>query len=656
MTDAEGPRRNSHVGFALVAFTLVLLARLPVLIAHQDTWYAFEVHSGTIARAILDRVPLDWAHLPIVPHIRGGVLFGLLLVPFYALLPTSAFVMKLLPLLWNAASIAMLVLLFRRTVNRTAAIAATLLFVFAPPMLCKLSVVGLGSHLESMLFFVLALTIVARATRFGLSKSFGLGCVVGAAGFFHLQALLPALLVLALATPALLRSGPRAIGLCVLGIALCAAPSWIFAGGNRGLLFASLGSKHEAAPNSPDDEGYNPPPPRKLVDLVRHDYAYALEFGDVSSDHGVAIGFVFASIGFAFALAALLREGAAIRLFVFSLLRGEPHSPPLSLFFATHIVGIVLLYLVSHAHHQEEIAAGLTNRHLAPVFFSALALMGLGIGRIGMLEASPARGLLVALLLSTPSIAALPSIARFTPANSEPLRGECYEWFIGQIEPATRSRPESLLACLQACDRGDSTFAPLRFRIPFAPPADGNPNVAREAKDWTKVPTRVRPYAAVDSGRRLAGRVDQILDPKLRGTLDSMDPDLSAWFFRGVGLGIEPPRMVDPNASQENFHKRLLRILRAKDGAAATPILEGFGFQLGSVFEPYNANLREQWMELEFIPTEHRDALYRGLAWGTRQRYLTPPTTIPAGLAVLDLIPTANRAAFERAFTGLDRP
>ena len=67
-----GPRRH---GLLVLAFGLaVLLARLAVALAHQDTWYPFEIHSGTIARALLDGLELEVATLPIVPAPKCSVI------------------------------------------------------------------------------------------------------------------------------------------------------------------------------------------------------------------------------------------------------------------------------------------------------------------------------------------------------------------------------------------------------------------------------------------------------------------------------------------------------------------------------------------------------------------------------------------------------
>ncbi|MBM3985461.1 MAG: hypothetical protein FJ296_07220 [Planctomycetes bacterium] len=251
-------------------FVATLALRLPVLLAHLDTWFVFEVHSGTIAMALADGLDLEWATLPIISHVRGNVVNALLLVPIYAAFGASSLTMKLVPLLWHAATVALLVHLLARHAGRFAAVAAGSFLVLGPPVLQKLSLIGLSSHLESMLPFLLALwpwLHMTSSRRFGAAPAFALGAASGCAAFFHVQALLPCLVLIGLLllaeAPALF---PRGLLALLAGFALGAAPSLAFEGGGLQVIQASLeaGTAGEAAGLAGDVDGPQRAPLAKL--------------------------------------------------------------------------------------------------------------------------------------------------------------------------------------------------------------------------------------------------------------------------------------------------------------------------------------------------------------------------------------------------------
>lgn len=655
-TATESNRASPRKVFLLAAlcFVTILIVRWPVMIAHQDTWYPFEVHAGTIALSLLDGVELDVAKLPIVPHARGCVLFGVLLAPFYAVFGASAVLMKSLPLVWHATTIALLVALFLRAGKRGAALAAAILFAFAPPMLAKLSTIGLSSHLESMLFFVGAIACVrALATSRSARSALGLGLVVGGAGFFHLQSLLPCLLMLALSLPALRAAGPRAMAATILGIALGGAPSFCFSGGNLALLGVSLGSAAAQDVADADAPGANPRPLPKLRDLVVHDFAYALEYGELG-EVGAWIGGGFAAAIVILGLLGAWRERGAISSFLRALPRKASEAPPLALCFLLHAAGVIALYLFSHARHQEEIGAGLTNRHLAPVYFSCLAAAALGIGSL-----RKPLGIAVSFLLALPGIFALGSIA--TPSEAQRLthRGECYEWYVAQLHPDSRANPEQAAALVERIDRGDERFRPLRFRLNLLPPSVGASENAltfgKRLKAIDELSQNVRNYAYVDLGRRAAPAI-LVFDESWAAAFAEIDTAERAWALRGIGLGIEPPRLNIRARGGTELAPRLRRLLRQAAPADADAILEGLGFQLGAVFEPYNVNLRSRMAKLDFLPADRAPALWRGIGWGAAQRYLVPPTAAPQGLVLFEFVPASSRNAFLDAFTGRTSP
>jgi len=219
----------------VLAFLLATIAaRLPMAAARADTWAPYEVHSGTIAQALLDGLDVSIERLPIQAHIRGSAFMGYALAPLYALFGASSLVMKLAPLLWHALTIALLVYALDRFASRRAAITAGLLTLFGPPMFAKLSVLGYSSHMESSLPFVLALIpfgalLIERRREVWRYALFGL--TVGLAHTWHVQALLPCAVLAGLVV---LHENKRLLGARGLalaaGIALGAWPSFYFLG------------------------------------------------------------------------------------------------------------------------------------------------------------------------------------------------------------------------------------------------------------------------------------------------------------------------------------------------------------------------------------------------------------------------------------------
>jgi hypothetical protein len=616
---------------ALVCGLAVLAARLPVALAHQDTWYPFEVHAGTIACALLDGVDLDLARLPIVAHIRGSVLFGLLLVPLYALGGASSLTLKLLPTLWHAGTVALLAGLLARYHSRRAAWCAGLLFLCAPPMLQKLSVLGLASHLESALPTLCTWGAWLAWTRDGATRGRALrfGAALGCSAFFHLQALLPSLLLLGLLV---LRERARlwsAHGLWLSGAALlCGAPAFLFDGGAAVLLFSGVFTEDSGAAG--DVGGF-----AKLARLAGGDLARALEFGGSAPPLDAWLGPLFVAgmaLGALCGFAALRQHG-----------RG-------TLFFPLHALLVAALYAASNLGVVEELGTGATNRHLAPMLVSLLAFAASGavVARVGT-----ATVLVVAAL----GAAGYPAVVRGSASARTPQRGECYEWFVRQLANPARGDAQSFAELLERIDRGDERLRPLRFAAPLT-------GLESRAQALLEAPAATDP-GALDLaqrlewsalGRHLSGRVDALAVAARDGHLDALTPRAREALMHGVGLALQPPRARLGLEAVHAFVATLQEHLAQFSATDARAMLEGYGAQIGQVFDPYNRNLARTVQLHAALQTPHAEAFGRGLGWGARQRYLRPPTSLPAGLALPSLLNARARAAFESAFTGRELP
>lgn len=668
---ARGPVRTRGAGRSGVRLPLLFLvatlaARLPVLLAHLDTWFPFEVHCGTIAVALTDGLDLDWATLPIIGHIRGNVVNGLLLVPLYAAFGASAPVMKLVPLAWHAVTVALLVHLLARHAGRRAAVAAGVLFVLGPPALQKLSVLGLASHLESMLFFLLALWPWLEMTsrrRCGPVPAFLFGAAVGCAGFFHVQALLPCLvllgLLLAAELPALLPWGLPAL---VAGLALCAAPALAFDGGGLHVLEASLSVGLAEEDAAGDAAGGSRTPLGKLAGLARSGLADSLEYSDLPGPAGRALGVAVAALLAAGAALAAWQERRAIADLARRVLLRRPGRPPGPVPpLALHVLLLLASYAVSHAFTQTTNTSGMANRHLAPLWFSLLALAGLALGRLadaGRLRL--ARGLLAALAL--PGAAGLVAASLAPPGARLAQRGECYEWFRSQLVHASGGRETpATVELIARVDRGDPRFRNLRFRVCLVRTPLDDPHVLEKERLLRRVmPPEVALFAATHLGRQLAaqfmaygsgGTLPRLRDPQALREVDALPARDEAALLHGVGLELEPPRIGEDPSRADRFLQRLTSLLHRLPPRQGALVAEGYGFGRGAVFDPHSQQARHVLRLHERLPPDLQDAFYTGLGWGIRQRYLDPPGHLPEGLPATDCIPPNRLAAFERGFT-----
>jgi hypothetical protein len=646
-------------------FLLVAAARLPVLLAHLDTWYPFEVHCGTIATALADGVAVDWATLPIVSHARGNVVFGLLLMPLYDVFGASSLTMKLVPLLWHAATAALLVALLARYVNRFAALAAGLLLVFAPPAFAKLSVLGLASHMESTLPFLLALGAWLHMTterRFGPLACFAFGAAVGFAAFFHVQALLLCLVLLGL----LLLAEPRALGArgvlaLALGFGLCAAPSLAFEGGTLEIVQASLGSGagEAAAPGTPG-------PLDKVAGLLGGGFTASLEYGELDGPLGSALGVLAtgALFGLALLAAGLHRQQVADLLArVVRRRESAPPGPVPPLLLYTLV--LVAAFAVSHADVSPHVGTGAANRYIAPLQFTLLVLAAIALGALAARgKKTAAAGLLVLAVL--PGALALPAISTATPATALPQRGECYEWFSAQLAHAGEGRCPSEIADLIArIDRGDPRFRTLRFRVNLVTtPLRDERFLEKEQRAWAAWSRDATFYALTSLGNALGNQLKAsnwgpregvlLRDPTFWRKLDRMDELEATALLHGIGLALTPPqRLLQDNPRRlDTFLASIDGLLRNLPPRFSRSIAEGYGFMLGSNFDPYNLAMHELVTGQSKLSEPVLDPVCTGLGWGARQRYVTPPRAVPEGLALLDCVPVAHRDAFALAFTG----
>ncbi len=646
----------SRAKLSLLFLLLTVAARLPVLLAHDDAWQSFEVHTGNLAQGFLDGLDMKIERMPAMPHNRGNAPSALLLAPFYAVLGPTAFAMKLFPVLWHAFTVLLLVALFDRFFNRRAAWACGWLLVLAPPMFTKLSVLGYASHMEATLFMALplwpffAITLEGKAD---MRRYLGFGLATGAAGFFHLQALLFCLGLFVL----LIIQRPRATltkGLLAgaLGMAITGGPSFLFPGGNVDYVSKAL-FKDKPPATAPDADRVE-----KLQNFFEGGAVEALDFGEAGERAGVILGSLWLAALLAACATAVWDERARLaQLFrrVFTFRAGE--VSPLAVFVFHPFAVLALFFMTSMSLNLGNLGSGNENRRLVPVVFSLLLLAAAGLGGTGRRPAPSRgrRGVLVLLILV--GAAGLVATGRPNPAAAIPQRGEAYEWFSVHLAHHTGGDPDALVDTILELDRGDLRFATLRYTVGYPGLAVNRPgDLAREGRLLLNGDTPHVLFRATAVGRALGARRTAAASPSLTAMLDTLTPTLRAAVLHGLGLGLPKMRPGGQPVAYRRAQRQLLDELQGWSPADRSAILEGYAFPRGFSLMPYIPALLQPLTDFAALPEPVRDAFMRGFGWGYRQRWLQVPDAVPDELAILQAVPDLGRRALIEGLIGSNLP
>lgn len=644
----------SRTQLSLLFLLLTVAARLPVLLSYADAWQTFEIHTGNIALGFLDGIDMNVDRIPAMPHNRGNALAGLMLAPFYAVFGPTAFVMKLFTVLWHAFTVMLIVGLLDRFFNRRAAVAGGLLFVFAPPMFVKLSVLAYASHMEATLFMVLGLIPFLAITMEGkadVRRYLFFGLAIGAAAFYHLQSLLFCLGLFAL----LVIQRPRETltkGLLAgaLGLVITGGASLLFAGGNIDYVAGALFS------DKPAPAALGPTRLDNLQVFLEGGAVEALDFGEAGAELGTVLGAAWLALLLLACATALWDDRVRVanlfrRVFRF---RDAELSPVIAL--ACHPLAVLTLFFVSSMQLKlGHLGSGYENRRLVPVLFSMFLLAAVGLGGRAV---SVARWRSVALLLlALIGAAGLAATGRPNPASSIPQRGEAYEWFKVHLTNHTEGDPDRMVDTIVEFDRGDLRFASLRYTVHY--PGMRNPGAdefAIEARLLVKAELPDALFRATALGRAIGARGDITPTPALTALLDSLSPPLRAAVLHGIGLGLPRLRPAGQLVAYLRGLRKVRLDLAAWEPADGVRIIEGFGFTRGFTLLPYSVALFRPLSDVATFPTVLRDAFMRGFGWGYRQRWLEVPDEVPEELAILQAVPGPGREALIDGLIGDSLP
>jgi len=608
----------------LVGFAVVAGARALVAASRLDDFRGEELYQGSFAQALLSGLPLDPGHLPVIVHLRGSVVFGVLAAPLYALLGASYAALKVLAVLWSGLAGGLLATCAERALGGRAGLLAALCAAFFPPAFQMVDASAFGSHLDSLVPTLAALAVVlARPAPLGLGRAALLGLALGAGAFFSLQCIVAAPAVVAAWWALDPRCWRRPASLGILCGALPAAAIPLVS------TSTTLVTKPMSAHLLPEGLGGAL---ARVGDLARGDLVRSLLF-EVAG--GAWLGFVYA--------AALL---CAWLLLLPRLRRREP----LAVFAALHPLLLIGAFAASDFELNFAVRLnGMGSRYLMPMMPALAAALVLGAETLRARSALAAR-----LLLAAPLLAGAVGFACLLDPRPlfdlPPRSGTNFPFFEAHILYAAPD-PAGRIAWARSIDPDWDAYRPLLFSFVAAeagPP--GPPAVA----DWKRVGALapdVRPYALVALGERAASAPDV---GRIAQALASVPPVLSPtearWFRLGVGRGILQaglPEVAQKGGSNAGLYRALAALSAAGQGEVAL----GAGLQLGRLFTPYNENIRNGLQGLPVLDQDLRARFLFGLGLGWRLRFreaaYAPPE--PEKAALERLLEPADRTAFRAA-------
>ncbi|MFT7464714.1 MAG: hypothetical protein ACI9EF_003072 [Pseudohongiellaceae bacterium] len=653
--------RRSLVWLPVLAAVAVALARLPVLLAHQDSHFPFELFSGSVAAALIDGLHLDLPTLTVIPHIRGGPLFGVLAAPLFVLLGETLLVLKLVPLLWHALAAGLTVLLLHLAVGRSAARVGTCLLICATPLIAKLSVLGLASHLESAVPSLWALLVWCPlvAGRWEGRLAHGLfGLALGFGSFFHLQSLLLCLILLGLLA---LRHPRRLWFRCLpllLGVVIGVLPQLLFQAADFEVGQTLMGKVSRQTPAH-----FAPGPygevcafgwENKATGLAMHGLAPVLEFDAESPLLRKLLSYGYSTallVGAAWAVWRSRRPLADLLRKPFS---SGGVAPDLTVALILHCCAVGLLFVISGIQVELWfVGTGLAGRRLAPLCMSLVILASIGLARREERPRWPFQYLLIAVLLICGTVGTVLA-SQGTEAARLTHRGERYEWFGRQLEHEVEGDPRQMIELIRRIDRGDFRFAHMRFSVRGFGLKSESPLQSQVREARKALPLRLGPMFALNAlGRRWGEDVKLLQMLRVDKVIATLLPVERRAFLHGIGQGLmlywsRPSVSATPGV----IHPLLPYLANNLPKRWAGVIFEGMGFSRGQVYDPYNHYMAREIGELGQLNPRLKKPLLRGFGWGHRQRYVVPPVTLPDGLPLVEQLSPEDLEAYLEGYLG----
>jgi hypothetical protein len=661
--------------------TLLALCLRALLAASRLDELELERYNANLGWALLHGLPLDTSQLPVIPHLRGSVVFGVLLVPLLWLCGPSLLALKALAVLWGAWIVGLTSALAERHLGRPAGLLASVLALLATPAMACVDVLALGSHVDSIVFILLPLWWSGKPHR-GLWAATVYGLLLGLGLLFSMQfwVALPAIVAFWWFTGQ--PEAPRPLGLRLAKLSLCAllaAPS---------ILLIPFLTRRATLVNRPIADRILPDgfgaAFERLWDLLSQDLRRSWLFEEQGLAWVSYALYAWMVLGALFAIARvcgapLIRRtdpawAGPRRLWVFALL---------------HVGGLSAAYAISDFRlNFEGTADGMGSRYLMPIW---PALAFLAAAPLAAWRGRPAPAWLSGLSL----LAALPLAAAWWPllhpsrSLDQPpvLATEMYA-FHAHLRRATPDDPAARWGWIRRLDPNWPAWTPLAYGGDFAPPAGtALEGLRSELQRAQALEGELRQASLSGLGRALAeahrerqvrglrypplaaGLPGAELGRRIAAEAQSFTDADFLWYSAGAGRALAPlligETLVVRQLTRDGKAARVGRYRPLDEGwawLAAWPergraaLALGLGFQLGLRLSPYDPSADAVLAGLAAVPAAEQEPLFRGLWAGYRMRFIEASYRPPRGLRALEKLPPQGRAAVEAALRAASEP
>jgi hypothetical protein len=622
---------------AWVAVLLTLLVRAVVACSRLDE-LELELYGGSFAQALLQGMPLDPERLPIIVHLRGSVLFGLLLAPLFWLLGPTLVAVKVLAVGWSLGTAALFAWVLERRGGRAAGLAGALLLALAPPFFQMVDVLALGSHGETLLPIWAALGFLI-ARRGGVPKRpWELACAGFLLGFgvwFSLQFVVALPALVAAWFLAWRQEGGRVANWFQAPLRTARAGFWMLLGLLPPAAAIPYVTRTLQWVNRPAEEQFLPAGFSgvftKIYDFLWNDLRGALLFDENGGAWASWLLLAAAGLGLVLLWPRLIRREAK---------SGALAPSPLAVFVLLH----PLLFLGAYGATDFVVdfyntLDGMGSRYLMPATPAVLAWVALAVCRlVGRGQRPLAWGLLAAGAL--PGLAGVVALSDPLPGlRQPPAFGARPFYFLFHLTYASQGDPLKYAEWAGRLDPNWPALRPLLYRVPLGRALDqtGDPYAAAAAIVARRSqPAEVAPYQLAEIGRLLVEQVELFGQPA--SYLSANFANLSQLAQHGKISQEECERVVHGafqhlvmfgggRAIKNGGSSPYAYLLLAQTPAELRPIAaDGLGFMTGVRFAPYDRGFAENLRLLkttpELLPTELREPFFFSLGLGCRFRFI----------------------------------
>ncbi|QDU67260.1 hypothetical protein [Engelhardtia mirabilis] len=612
-----------------------------------------ERYSATFAWALLNGVELNPERLPIIAHLRGSVVFGLLLVPLLAVGGPTLVMVKTLAVGFSGLSAGLVAYLSGRHLGLLAGITAALLLAFGPPAFQMVDVLALGSHADTIPFVLAPLAVILAGrpgTPLSTKAHLALGLLIGAGLFFSMQVWVAAP---AVAAAWWCRDRRFLLNWRLALAALTAAPL---------IALIPVVTRSATVVNKPMASRFEDGGPLAMAGKL----AEAVTVDLPGSWLYVQFGASWA--GWLLTLACAAAGLYALIGFPWSkLLPRRPHpstDQALVLYSLLHVAALLGAYSITDFRvNIDAWLDGMGSRYFFPILPALLFLVA---NLVRSLPRAAAIG--TTCVLSVGGIAGVAPLIHLGVGSSQPpILATEFGLFLDHL---AYSEPDDLDRRLALVDRVDPDWAEVRPMMhieTFAPPERVTPaslpkllaHVARHSPEVAEFELCVIGFygtqGAAENGPSAAMKdVGKRISDFLVSSVELMEPRDAIWFLRGAGRQL---------TQQQGAYLKRLEVGRPDLDAALAAragfefvtklpapmrmsIVEGMGCQLGRRATPYERLLFTILECSDSLPPQLYERYFVAFGWGVRTRFVEASFDPDVHLTLESILPAKALAPY----------